>query len=209
LKRATIAEIVGAVFPLMRGFEAHWCVAGGWALDLFLGHVTRSHEDLELAIFRPDQERLRQHLRGWRFQKVVEGRLMDWPAVEELTLSIHEIHAQSTKDPDLSLEFLLNERIGEDWTYRRDPCVRLSLSRAIVRGIGGLPLLCPAIVLLFKAKNPRPKDDQDFQQAREALNRQQVRWLEASLRICHPDHPWLTQLHMMSGIPAQFRRRTR
>ena len=179
----------------MQGLEGPWCVAGGWALDLFLGRITRPHQDLEIAIFRQDQHLLRQHLRDWTFQKVVEGRRLTWSADEELKLPIHEIHAYSTKHPLLSFEFLLNERSAEDWVYRRDMRIRMPLDRAILRDIGGLPILCPAIVLLFKAKNCRPKDEEDFQQMAGALSREQRRWLEASLRMGDPDHPWLNQLH--------------
>jgi len=195
VKPSSIEEVLAALFPLMHGFNAPWCVAGGWALDLFLARVTRPHEDLELAIFRQDQQSLRRHLREWTFQKVVEGRRLTWSADEELKLPIHEIHAHSTKDPRLLFEFLLNERSAEDWVYRRDTRIRMPLERAIVRDSSGLPILCPAIVLLFKAKNPRPKDDADFQRVRDALSLEQRRWLEASLRMGDPDHPWIDQLH--------------
>ncbi|HEV2736058.1 MAG TPA: hypothetical protein VGV85_14520, partial [Longimicrobiaceae bacterium] len=50
-----------AVAAAMRGFGAPWCVAGGWALDLFLGRATRPHADVDLALFRDDQARLREH----------------------------------------------------------------------------------------------------------------------------------------------------
>jgi hypothetical protein len=73
VKPGSIKEVLAAIAPLMRGFNAPWCVAGGWALDLFLGRITRPHGDLELAIFRQDQHLLRQHLRDWIFQKVVAG----------------------------------------------------------------------------------------------------------------------------------------
>ena len=33
-----------------RGVTAPWCVAAGWALDLFRGEQTREHEDLEIAV---------------------------------------------------------------------------------------------------------------------------------------------------------------
>ncbi len=35
---------------LLRGVTAPWCVAAGWALDLFRGEQTREHEDLEIAV---------------------------------------------------------------------------------------------------------------------------------------------------------------
>jgi len=205
VKPVSIEDIPALVRPLMRGFKALWCVAGGWALDLFLGQVTRPHDDLEFAIFRQDQHLLRQHLRDWTFQKVVEGRHLAWSADEGLKLPIHEIHAHLTKDPRLSFEFLLNERTADDWVYRREGRIRMPLERAIVRHVSGLPILCPAIVLLFKAKNHRPKDDRDFQKLRNALGREQWQWLEASLRICHPAHPWLAQLQTTNGAHQSAR----
>src|SRR2546421_1062438 len=158
---ATIDRIFTAMMPLMRRFEAPWCIAGGWAIDLFLGQVTRPHEDLELAIYRQDQALLRRHLPDWTFHKVVDGRKMGWPADEELKHPIHEIHAHSAKHPLLSLEFLLNERIADDWVFRRDRRIRMPLKDAIILAKENLPILCPAIVLLFKAKNTKPKDEAD------------------------------------------------
>jgi len=156
--------------------------------------MTRPHEDLEIAIFRQDQALLRRHLSDWTFQKVVDRHKIIWPADEELKLPIHEIHAHSTKDPQLSLEFLLNERIAHDWVFRRDTRIRMPLKHAIVFAKGNLTILCPAIVLLFKAKDPRPKDDADFRSARGEMSRDQLRWLEESLRVCDPTHRWLNQI---------------
>ena len=34
----------------MEGADLPWFVAGGWAIDLFLGTRTRDHEDLEVAV---------------------------------------------------------------------------------------------------------------------------------------------------------------
>jgi Aminoglycoside-2''-adenylyltransferase len=31
-----------------------WWIAGGWAIDLFLGRQTREHEDLDVLILRRD-----------------------------------------------------------------------------------------------------------------------------------------------------------
>ena len=35
---------------LLDGVDAPWYVAGGWAIDLFLGGERRDHEDLEIAV---------------------------------------------------------------------------------------------------------------------------------------------------------------
>ncbi|HEX6985107.1 MAG TPA: hypothetical protein VF170_07000 [Planctomycetaceae bacterium] len=184
-------EAVRLVRPLMTGFGAPWGVAGGWAIDLFLGRMTRPHRDMELAIFRPDQSLLRRHLPGWRFEKVVGGRREPWSSEEILSLPVHELHARSAAEPTCEVEFLLNERDADDWVFRRNPAVVLPLERAFLRSACGLPALAPEIVLLFKAKSPRPKDEADFRSACGVMSPASRRWLRAALGVCHPDHPWL------------------
>src|SRR4030095_16943392 len=99
MRVAGITDLVETVGPLMRDFPARWCIAGGWAIDVFLGRVTRCHEDVDLAVFQQDQSLLHEHLRGWSFEKVVNGRRSRWPPDERLALPVHEIHARSPGDP--------------------------------------------------------------------------------------------------------------
>jgi hypothetical protein len=178
----------------MHGFTAPWCVAGGWALDLFLGRVTRTHADLELAVLREDQAALQQHFAGWTLEKVVDGRRVAWAAAERLALPVHEIHANSSGGPCRAIELLLNERERDEWVYRRDARVRLPIDRWIVPARGGVPVLCPAIVLLFKSKAPLPKDEADFRCVRDVLGHKRRQWLRDAMRLCHPDHPWAESL---------------
>jgi len=178
----------------MHGFPALWCVAGGWAIDLFLGRVTRPHNDVELAIFRHDQGLLHRQFPDWEFRKVVAGHFAVWEADEQLSLPIHEIHAHTDKAPPLAIEFLLNERFADDWAFRRDLRVRLPLEQAVRQGDGGLPILNPAIVLLYKAKSRNTKDESDFQSVRAALETDDRRWLRAALETCNPGHHWLPLL---------------
>jgi hypothetical protein len=191
MKLLSPEDVLRLVEPLMADFGAPWAIAGGWALDLYLGRATREHADIELAIFRQDQSNLRQHLREWTFDKVVEGRRQPWWEVEWLALPIHELHAHPQSDPSHSIEFLLNERTADDWIFRRNPAITLPLDRAIVHAQVGLPVLAPEIVLLFKAKSPAPKDEADFRFAYPALDHPRRRWLRAALKLCHPSHPWI------------------
>lgn len=176
------------VAALMRGFPAPWCIAGGWALDLFLGRVTRPHADVDLALFREDQTALQRHFVDWEFRKAVEGELVDWPADEWLSLPIHEIHARRTHGEPSALEFLLNERDGNEWVFRRDPAVRLPVDRLILRSDAGLPILCPEVVLLYKSRNPRETDVRDLKAGYAALSRERQQWLDAQLALVSPRH---------------------
>lgn len=184
-------EVVGA---LMRGFHAPWCIAGGWALDLFLGRETRSHADVDVALFRGDQFLLRQHFAGWIFEKALGGALERWQRGEWLHPPIHEVHARLGDQPPVTLEFLLNERTGDRWVFRRNPEVSCRLDRVILRSGAGLPVLCPAVVLLYKAKALRTVDELDFTIVRGSLDAEQLTWLRSALKTCHPSHPWLARL---------------
>jgi hypothetical protein len=91
-----IDDIARTIAPIMAAFSAPWCVAGGWAIDLFIGRTARSHPDVELAVFRNDQAVLRNHFPSWSFQKIVNGQPEIWNESEHLCTSVHEIHASSS-----------------------------------------------------------------------------------------------------------------
>jgi hypothetical protein len=38
----------------LEGMSKPWCIVGGWALDLWHGHETRAHEDIEFTVLRGD-----------------------------------------------------------------------------------------------------------------------------------------------------------
>ena len=54
-----------SITSLMNSFNKTWFIAGGWAIDLFLGKETREHKDLEIALFRKDQLNLKEYLKKW------------------------------------------------------------------------------------------------------------------------------------------------
>lgn len=187
-------ERLETVVALMSGFPAPWCVAGGWAIDLFIGRTSRLHDDVDVAVFREDQQAIHAFWPHWSKRKVVAGTLRIWPRDEWLSPPIHEIHMQSPDDPQQVMEFLLNERNGDQWVFRRHPAVTLPAQRLIRAGAGGVPILAPNVVLLYKAKNPRPKDEADFQVAIPHLAAADREWLARALEIVQPDHHWLAKL---------------
>jgi hypothetical protein len=188
------------VAALLDGFGRPWFVAGGWAIDLFLGRVTRRHKDMEIVILRPDQHALRKHLTGWEFKKVKRvsggenGTVEAWPEDEWLQLPTHEIHADKPGADLPTLEILLNESSGEDWKFRRNPEIVRPLGLVGMSTPAGVPFLAPEIVLLYKAKNPGANDQSDFENARRLMKREPRAWLKQALEICHPGHPWLSDL---------------
>lgn len=186
---------VREVADRMEGFRRPWWVAGGWAIDLFLDRQTRDHEDVEIAILRDDQSAVRDHLKGWRFERTPRGsgRRVRWDADERVEAPDHEVHAESP-DGSLRFEILLNEGTKDTWRFRRNPAVTRHLAFLGMRSADGVPFLAPEVVLLYKAKEPRPQDLHDFRVARGAMDEERREWLRAALRTCHPGHPWIAQL---------------
>ena len=126
---------------LLQGFTRPWWVAGGWAVDLFLGYCTRPHKDIEkdieIALFRHDQSALQAYLSTWRLQKVADGRRQHWPPGERLELPIHEIHGHGRGGR--TLEILLNEHHDGRWSFRRDPRITRPMELLGGRSIHGVP----------------------------------------------------------------------
>ena len=185
---------VSDVAALMRGFRGSWAIAGGWALDLFLGRVSSTHEDVDVAILRRDQAEIRAHLSDWEFVKIAWGRWGPWLVGERLELPVHEVLAHRTGGAPADLEFLLNEAAGERWIFRRDSRITSPLSKVEMRTASGIPFFVPEIVLLYKAKRPGTKDEVDFDAATPMLEPQRRAWLRDALDTCHPGHPWIRQL---------------
>ncbi len=194
------ARDVLAVAARMSGFGAPWCVGGGWAADLYVGRQTREHADVDLVILRGDQHRLHAHFRDWRFQRVLHGEFTDWKPGQQIDPPVHEIHARS---PDgFALEFLLNDHAADEWIYRRDPAVRCPLREVIVTSAADVPVLCPAVVLLYKSKAPRPADEHDFHHLHPALPAPQRRWLRDALSRADSAHPWIAPLLPIAHPPG-------
>jgi hypothetical protein len=168
-----------------------WAVAGGWAIDLFLDRITRTHADVDVAVWRDEQMSLRPALAGWTFTVADAGRLRPWSEGEPIDRPLHELHA---RDPNgEAVEFLLNDRESGLWVYRRDATIRRPVSDVIGRN-GRLQFLAPEIVLLYKSKAPRAIDADDFHNVLPSLSTDARRWLADALARVDKANPWIDAL---------------
>jgi hypothetical protein len=200
---------VSLIAEQLSGFDRPWMVAGGWAIDLYLGRATRPHKDVEIAIFRDDQLDLRTHLAGWTFDymtRVPERPRAAWAEGMWLSAPIHEIWAAPAElgpvehpgAHPLALEILLNERSADAWLFRKEPTVQLPIPRAIVQTASGIPVLAPEAVLLYKSGWTsgicRDVDDADFAHTAPLLPPDARTWLHQAIARGNPNHRWLRQL---------------
>ncbi|MFS0690604.1 hypothetical protein AB1K89_15315 [Sporosarcina sp. 179-K 8C2 HS] len=184
------------VVDWIEGYDCPWGIAGGWAIDLFVGNKTREHSDIEIAILREDQHKIKTILADWSFQKAVKGEIVEWES-ETLKLPIHELHGYHEKSGE-RLEVLLNEVENDRWIFRRGPTITFPSSSLFLTTEGGIPYFHPAVVLLYKAKNAREKDHADFHAVKDLLCNEDQQWLCNAFKIHVPGHPWIS--HLQEGI---------
>lgn len=171
-----------------------WWIAGGWAIDLWLGRRTRDHADLDIATLRRSQEALWERLGGWDLQlATAPGVLEPWTTRDIVAPPLHAVWCRPTPTSPWAFEVLLNDADETHWLFRRDHGVRMPLN-AIARTSDGIPYLVPEIVLLYKAKNVREHDVGDFEAALPSLDAKQRRWLRGALDTVHPGHAWSKRL---------------
>lgn len=174
---------------------APWWIAGGHALDMFLGHETRKHADIDVAILRRDQRSFLEMLRKWDVRIAHDGELIPLAPGEVITKpEHHELWARETPDGPWRVALLLEESEGTRWAYRRNPRIGLNVADLGRRDPSGVPFIRPEVTLLYKSKSPRPVDETDFLYALPRLDVAQKGWLCGALYTIDPGHRWLERL---------------
>jgi hypothetical protein len=183
------------VGPLLSDLSCQWFVCGGWAIDLFLNRVTRSHKDIDIAISRNDQFKLRDYLlqRGWNLEIAINGQLIPWADSEWLALPVHTIWCKNDKYNPNFIEILLNEIDDNQFRFRRDQSITLKRERMSFKSTIELPVLSPEIVLLYKS-NSHEEHDTDFQNTIGSLGGESRVWLKDALNKLFVQHPWADRL---------------
>lgn len=182
------------LFPyqaMMQRYERAWCFGGGWACDGWNGKQTRSHDDVDIIIWRADQMAFRACFADWDWQSYVNHAPCAWAVGEFLELPAHNAHGR--KD-GAELEVLMLEREGDAWWFRRNPLIRMPAARAMVSTPLGFQVLNPVIAMLFKSNRLDAKDHHDFEVVLDTMEAGDRVWLKQSLREMDEHHVWLSKL---------------
>jgi hypothetical protein len=182
------------VRKLLGPVSAPWWIAGGHALDLFIGHETRKHVDVDVAALRRDQQPFREALGKWDVRIAHGGELIPWKKGESLKPEHHDVWARETPTDPWRLEVLFEESDGKRWAYRRNPRIGLNIADLGRRDASDNPFIRPEVNLLYKSKDPRPVDETDFLYALPGLDVAQKGWLSGALYTIDPTHRWLERL---------------
>jgi hypothetical protein len=178
----------------LSGYNHPWWVAGGWGIDLHLGFQSRDHADLEIAIPYEDQQNIRKYIGEQADWHMIENRqLIPWPPGKMLAPPIHEIHCKVVNGPHL--EILLNIFTDTEWIYRRNHRIRLPRHQFLNGSLIPLPR---EVLLLYKSKQTRPKDEADFTALIETMALNEQAWMKSALMLSDGNHPWIDRLKTIS-----------
>jgi len=169
---------VTEVVELFGRAQLRWWVAGGRAIDPFLGRETRPHADTDVQVLRRDQLVVQAHLAGWDLLAAdPPGALRPWAPGEVLAEHVHDVWCRRGRDGPWALQLMLTSEADGRWVFRREPRIAWPIERLGRRTADGVPYVAPEVRLPYKARALLPKDEADFGAALPLLGAEARRWL--------------------------------
>ena len=179
---------------LFGGLHMAWWIAGGWAIDLFLGRETRTHNDVDISILRRDVPWLGGLLDRFELFIAHDRAFIAWRG-EPLADEHHQFWARRRGQTTWAFEILVEECRDEMWLFRRDPRITRPLAALGRTTSDGVPYIAPEVALLYKARwLDIDRNARDFEAAAPALAPPARSWLVNALSLTHPAHPWIARL---------------
>ena len=207
----------------MSTYSGPWALCGGWAIEAWLGEITRPHLDVDIMIVYDDQRAIFEHLRGWHLAahdtdtldggEGWDGSELSYPAHlhgrppgrhnrELLRQWVNPPYTAPTDDqPNLEVVFDLL-RDGE-LVLNTEPMISTPWDRAVETSRWGVPTLIPEPLLFWKATayfdpdtraSRNQKDAEDFGSLVPKLEAESRAWLRYAIALLHPNHAWLDLL---------------
>lgn len=210
-----VPEPVERLARVMAGYTAPWALCGGWALDAWLGSLSREHGDVDLSVFDADHQRLFDHLDGWQLIAhdsshddasigLWDGRPLRFPS---------HIHARAPEDagplPEDGvcspaagwwLDIQIDHRASDEWVLSAEPRIALPLADAVSVSPWGVPVAAPEALLYFKSREPRRRDWRDFVALLPHLDHDQRNWLAEAIAATDAGHPWIAALRWANSV---------
>jgi hypothetical protein len=171
-----------------------WCVAGGWALDLWHGAQTREHSDLEFTILRENSSTFRRAFSDLEFYTAHAGVVASLPVDRDPPTAVMQFWGFDRAAECWRIDMMIEPGTEEFWAYKRDPSFKRPRAEMVMTTADAIPYLNPSAVLLFKARDRRPKDQQDFETALPKLPVIERAWLKGCLDALHPGNEWARAL---------------
>ena len=188
-----LPELIATVRQLMAPYTGTWALCGGWAVDAWLGRVTREHEDIDVAVFRDEQELIHREL-GPTWQLVAhetKEAAHDVPWDGHPLARWSHVHAGEAVEPERELH--VSERGEGVWLLGHwslgDRTAALPQGRFALETGWGVPLMAPEAIAFYKSIGERRRRDElDLVNLMEStLTDDQRAWLRDAVRLTSED----------------------
>ena len=179
----------------MRSYPARWWVAGGWSLNLFIGHPTRLHEDTDALVLYRDLHPIHTALPGWTiYASDPPETLRPWVKGDRLPKTIRDIWCRPTDAETWWFQFMIMHTEGDHRIFPRDRRVTGAVAD-LSDARDGIPIIAPELQLLYKSRVPhRARDTSDMRRMIPRLITARQQWLRERVELLYPDSPALELL---------------
>jgi hypothetical protein len=185
-------EKVHAITDVMIGFEAPWCIGGGWAIALMIQREVRARGNVEFAVLRDDSRALRERLSDWKVVADHGTVKSGWPVGEPVPPAV--TNAFATSPDGVEARIRIFDSAHGLWFPCANRALTLPLSRLRWHTPDTIPYLVPEAALLGLAPGAGANEHIDLRAALPFLDGQSKLWLDRALAMTIPDHPWRTVL---------------
>jgi hypothetical protein len=144
---AALAAVASAAGALEGAGLEHWFF-GGWAVDLWVGRVTRDHDDIDVMVWRSDESRVHEALTEaeWRHTPTPEDLVGTVYARDGFELQLTFVVPGASGGPVVPLP-------GQPMVLSEGPLAY------VVRELGGTSArVVPLALLLVGKATPRPDE---------------------------------------------------
>ena len=175
----------------LEGLDVPWCVAAGWAIDLFVGYERREHEDIEIAAPADAFPQIQSLLGDLDFYAVGDGEVAAVVESPERFAVTHQTWGLDRTTFEWRIDVFREPSADCEWVCRRDEQIRLPYDELIEHTTDRIPYVRPEVALLFKAKAARSKDEADLRDVLPLLDSPRRALLHDWIALVHPGHDWL------------------
>lgn len=173
---------IASLKQIMHDADFDWYLAGGIALDEFLGRKTRDHEDMDILVNFKYLERILDYFNIYKVYTARNGSL-SLSLFNEID-STESLWIAKDENESFIIEILFFEEEAGHWVYKRDNAVRKKIED-IYYDKNDMKIIQPEIQLLYKmnSSNVREKDLYDYHNVYPLLDEKQREWLDQYVKL--------------------------
>lgn len=203
----------------LEDMDVEWHLCGGFAIDVYLGTITRKHKDIDITLSFDDMRGCIQYLKskGWEIDAPVGNQRLvsvefalehkelyfdniwcykkgaDFIKTEKTDGVFKYVNFIEREQKELDfIEVLFNKIENGVFYYQKNYNIKISTDMAFIKK-DKISILAPEVILLYKSRNHENKDyKKDFDAVINRLEKERYNWFINAMNIAYPEgHPWI------------------